>query len=110
MNGCVTHSDRGSQAVFNQSKKFTRTLALHSIIGSMGRVGAAGDNAAMESFFALLQKNVLDRRRWARRDQLRIAIVTWVERTYHRRRRQARLGRLTPIEYEAIIEPAALAA
>ncbi|HCG56961.1 MAG TPA: IS3 family transposase, partial [Brevibacterium sp.] len=37
-------------------------------------------------------------------------IVSWIERTYHRRRRQARLGRLTPVEYEAIIEPAALAA
>jgi putative transposase len=105
--GCVTHSDRGSQF---RSKKFTRALACHGIIGSMGRVGAAGDNAAMESFFALLQKNVLDRRRWTTRDQLRIAIVTWIERTYHRRRRQARLGRLTPVEYEAIIEPAALAA
>ncbi len=106
--GCVTHSDRGSQF---RSKKFTRALARHGIIGSMGRVGAAGDNAAMESFFALLQKNVLDRRRWAAtRDQLRIAFVTWIERTYHRRRRQARLGRLTPVEYEAIIEPAALAA
>ena len=54
----------------------------------MGRVGAAGDNAAMESFFGLLQKNVLDRRTWATREQLRIAIVTWIERTYHRRRRQ----------------------
>ncbi|WP_258771828.1 IS3 family transposase [Brevibacterium aurantiacum] len=105
--GCKTHSDRGSQF---RSKKFTRALARHGIIGSMGRVGAAGDNAAMESFFALLQKNVLDRRRWATRDQLRIAIVTWIERTYHRRRRQARLGRLTPIEYEAIIESPALAA
>ncbi|MGO3280980.1 MAG: transposase, partial [Brevibacterium aurantiacum] len=105
--GCVRHSDRGSQF---RSKKFTRALARHGIIGSMGRVGAAGDNAAMESFFALLQKNVLDRRRWVTRDQLRIAIVTWIERTYHRRRRQARLGRLTPVEYEAIIEPAALAA
>ncbi len=62
-----------------------------------------GDNAAMESFFALLQKNVLDRRHWATRAQLRIAIITWIERTYHRRRRQARLGRLTPIEFEAII-------
>jgi transposase InsO family protein len=56
----------------------------------------------MESFFALLQKNVLDRQRWATRQQLRIAIVTWIERTYHRRRRQAALGRLTPIEYEMI--------
>ena len=69
----------------------------------MGRVGAAADNAAIESFFALLQKNVLDRRSWATRDELRIAIVTWIERTYHRRRRQARLGRLTPIEYEIIM-------
>ena len=103
--GCVTHSDRGSQF---RSKKFrTRTLDRHGIIGSMGRSRAAGDHAAMESFFALLQKNVLDRRRWATRDQLRIAIVTWIERTYHRRCRQARLGRLTPVEYEAIIEPAA---
>ena len=34
------------------------------MVGSMGRVGAAGDNAAMESFFALLQKNVLDRHSW----------------------------------------------
>ena len=71
----------------------------------MGQVGSSADNAAMESFFALLQKNVLDRRTWDTRDQLRIAIVSWTERTYHRRRRQARLGKLTPIEYETIMSP-----
>ncbi len=43
----------------------------------MGRVAAAGDNAAIESFFSLLPKNVLDRRRRGTREQLRIAIVTW---------------------------------
>jgi transposase InsO family protein len=60
----------------------------------------------MESFFALLQCNVLNRRRrWATRDELRLEIVTWIERTYHRRRRQAALGRLTPIEYEMIMTP-----
>jgi transposase InsO family protein len=81
------------------------------MVGSMGKVGAAGDNAAMESFFALLQKNVLDRRQWATRQQLRIAIVTWIERTYHRRRRQDALGRLTPIEFETIMtKPATQAA
>ncbi|MGJ0205091.1 integrase core domain-containing protein, partial [Leucobacter sp. gxy201] len=86
-----------------RSRKFLRALTHHRLVGSMGRVGAAGDNAAMESFFALLQKNVLNRRRWATRAQLRIAIVTWIERTYHRRRKQASLGRLTPVEFEAIM-------
>ena len=77
----------------------------------MGRVASCGDNAAMGSLFSLLQKNVLNRRSWTTRDQLRLAIVTWIERTYHRRRRQSRLGRLTPIEFEAIMNtPAALAA
>ncbi|WIG19297.1 IS3 family transposase [Kocuria rosea] len=101
--GCIVHSDRGSQF---RSRKFVHALNRHGLVGSMGKVGAAGDNAAMESFFALLQKNVLDRRPWATRDELRIAIVTWTERTYHRRRRQARLGRLTPIEYETMMKPA----
>lgn len=101
---CIVHTDRGSQF---RSRKFIRALGQHHMLGSMGRVGAAGDNAAMESFFALLQKNVLDRSQWATRDQLRIAIVTWIERTYHRRRRQDRLGRLTPIEYELIMTPPA---
>jgi transposase InsO family protein len=77
------------------------------MVGSMGKVASAADNAAMESFFSLLQKNVLDRQPWPTREQLRIAIVTWTERTYHRRRRQAALGRLTPIEFEAIMTPTA---
>ncbi|AXK46627.1 IS3 family transposase [Brachybacterium saurashtrense] len=101
--GCIVHSDRGSQF---RSRKFVHALNRHHLIGSMGKVGAAGDNAAMESFFALLQKNVLDRKRWRPREELRIAMTTWIERTHHRRRRQARLGRLTPIEYETIMNPA----
>jgi putative transposase len=102
--GCVLHTDRGSQF---RSRKFVRALHQHHMIGSMGRVGAAGDNAAMESFFGLLQNNVLDRRNWPTRQQLRTAIVTWIERTYHRRRRQRSLSRLTPIEYETIMTPPA---
>ncbi|BDZ61088.1 IS3 family transposase ISBli17 [Demequina sediminis] len=98
--GCVLHSDRGSQF---RSRKLVHALLRHGMVGSMGRVGAAGDNTAMESFFSLLQKNVLDRRTWDTREELRIAIVTWIERTYHRRRRQAALGKLTPIEYETIM-------
>jgi putative transposase len=104
--GTVVHSDRGSQF---RSNAFIHALATNGLVGSMGRVGACGDNAAMESFFALLQKNVLDRQRWATREELRLAIITWIERTYHRRRRQRRLGRLTPVEYETLTLAAAAA-
>jgi transposase InsO family protein len=102
----VVHSDRGSQF---RSTAFVAMLHRNGLTGSMGRVGACGDNAAMESFFALLQKNVLDRQRWTSREDLRLAIITWIERTYHRRRRQRALGRLTPIEYETINQAATAA-
>ncbi|WTI41946.1 IS3 family transposase [Streptomyces sp. NBC_00589] len=103
--GCILHTDRGSQF---RSRKFVRALGGHQMAGSIGRAGAAGDNAAMESFFSLLQKNVLDRRSWATRQELRIPVVTWIERTYHRRRRQASLGRLTPVEFETVMTTPAL--
>lgn len=63
--GCSVHSDRGSQF---RSRRFLAALRLHDLVGSMGQVASAGDNAAMESFFFLLQKNVLDRRRWTTRE------------------------------------------
>ncbi len=98
--GTTVHSDRGSQF---RSRRFVHALSSAGLVGSMGRVGAAGDNAAMESFFALLQKNVLDQRSWASRQELRLEIVRWIEAVYHRRRRQRRLGRLTPVEFETIM-------
>jgi len=49
----IVHSDRGSQF---RSRAFVRTLKDAELRGSMGRVGTCADNAAMESFFALLQK------------------------------------------------------
>ena len=101
--GARVHSDRGSQF---RSHAYVRALRAAQLHGSMGRVGACADNAAMESFFSLLQKNVLDRRHWQTREQLRLAIVVWIEKTYHRRRRQDALGRLTPIEFETIAQTA----
>ena len=98
----VVHSDRGSQF---RSAKFVRALRDAGLQGSMGRVGACADNAAMESFFSPLQKNVLNRQRWSSREELRLAIV-WIERTYHRRRRQRGLSKLTPIEFETVFEVA----
>ena len=60
-------------------QKVVRLLKNNGLRGSTGRVGACANNAAMESFFPLLQKNVLNTRRWATREELRLAIVTWIE-------------------------------
>ncbi len=99
--GTICHADRGSQF---RSRDFVMLLKNNGLVGSMGRVGAAGDNARMESFHSLLQNNVLDTKKWETREELRIAIVTWIERTYNRRRRKRSLGRMTPVEFEAVFQ------
>lgn len=98
--GTTVHSDRGSQF---RSRAFVSTLKNNGLVGSMGRVASAADNAAIESFHALLQKNVLNTRRWESREQLRLAMVTWIEKKYHRQRRKERLGNMTPVEFEAVL-------
>ena len=71
------------------------------MVGWVGRVGAAGDSAARESFIALLQDNVLDRGTWTSWVEPRIAIATWIERTYHCHRRQDVLDLLIhPIRHQ----------
>jgi putative transposase len=97
--GTICHSDRGGQF---RAKKVPRLLKNNGLIGSMGRAYGAGDNASMESFFSLLQKNVPDTRRRETREDLRLAVVTWIETKYNRRRRQRALGKLTPVEFEMI--------
>jgi transposase InsO family protein len=93
----IVHADRGSQF---RARSFRAVLAAAGLQGSMGRVASAGDNAAMESFWSLLQKNVLNQQQWSSRAELHYAIVVWIEHTYNRRRRQRGLGKLTPVEYE----------
>ncbi|MBC7763803.1 MAG: hypothetical protein H7201_18845 [Candidatus Saccharibacteria bacterium] len=74
---------RGSQF---RSKKFIRVLRHIDLLGSMGRVGACSHTAAMQSFFPLPQKKVLNTQRLRSREELRLAIVTWIEKTYHFKR------------------------
>jgi transposase InsO family protein len=99
----VVHSDRGGQF---RSRAYRAVLTSAGLTGSMGRVASAGDNAAMESFFALLQRNVFNQRRWRSRNELSYAISFWIEHTYNRRRRQRVLGKLTPVEFELAFTPA----
>lgn len=93
--GSILHADRGSQFC---SQAIARALRRNDTVRLMGRVQSAADNAAMESFWSPLQRNVLNQqRRWASRQDPRLAIVvTWIERRYHRQREQGALGGLTP--------------
>lgn len=81
-----------------------RELRCHDMVGSMGRVGAAGDNATMESFGSPLQTNVLSQQQWTTRQQSRRAIVVRIERKCYRQRAQDTILGLTPTEFET--EPA----
>ena len=94
----VVHSDRGSQYT---SWAFGHRLRAAGLLGSMGRVGTAADNAMMESFFGTLQLELLDRRRWDTRRQLASAVFEWIEAFYNRQRRHSALGQVSPEAFEA---------
>jgi transposase InsO family protein len=66
----------------------------------MGTVGDCFDNALMESFWARMQVELLDRRRWRTRLELANAIFEYLEIFHNRQRRHTALDMLTPIEYE----------
>jgi transposase InsO family protein len=95
----VLHSDRGAQYT---SWAFGRRLREAGLLGSMGRVGSAYDNAMMESFFSTLQRELLDRRRWQTRKELAQAIFEWIEAWYNPHRRHSLTGYLSPVEYERL--------
>ena len=95
----VVHSDRGSQYT---SWAFGHRLRAAGLLGSMGRVGAAADNALMESFFGTLQRELLDRRNWTTRAELASAIFEWIEGWYNPHRRHTSIGDLSPVDYERL--------
>jgi transposase InsO family protein len=96
--GLIFHSDRGTQYT---STEFTGLLADHEITQSLSRPRQCWDNAVAESFFASLKLELIDRRSWATRAQVRHAVFDYIERFFNRRRLHSSLGYLTPAEYEA---------
>lgn len=102
----VHHSDHGTQYT---SWAFGQRLRSAGLLGSMGTVGDALDNAVAESFFATLQTELLDRHRWTSRRQLAQAIFEWIEVFYNQQRRHSTLGMHAPVTYaeEALAAPAA---
>jgi putative transposase len=97
--GTVVHSDHGTQYT---SWAFGRRLRAAGLLGSMGTVGDAFDNAVAESFFGTLQLELLDRHHWSTRDELASAIFEWIECFYNPTRRHSYCGMLSPVDYESI--------
>ena len=97
--GLVHHSDHGSQYT---SLAFGQRLEQASILGSMGTIGDALDNAVAESFFATLQVELLDRQRWSTRRELTTAIFDYTEVFFNRQRLHSTLGYLSPTEFEEV--------
>jgi putative transposase len=95
--GLIHHADHGSQYT---SWAFGQRLRQAGLLGSMGTVGDALDNAMAESFFATLQLELLDRKKWATRHQLAQAVFEYIEVFYNAERRHSALHYLSPIEYE----------
>jgi putative transposase len=95
--GLVAHSDRGSQYA---SEHYQRRLSEERITCSMSRRGNCWDNAAMESFFASLKKELVHDEDYATREQAKASIFEYIEAFYNRVRRHSSLGYVAPDEYE----------
>ena len=81
---------------------FGRRLRAAGLLGSMGTIGDAFDNALCESFFGTLQLELLDQHHWSTRDELANAVFEWIEAWYNPTRRHSSIGMLSPIDYELL--------
>ena len=93
----VHHSDHGCQYT---SYAFGKRCREMNVMPSMGSIGDAFDNAMAESFFATLEKELLDRRRFRTQAEARLAVFEWIEGCYNPHRRHSSLGRISPVNFE----------
>ena len=95
--GLIWHSDQGSQFV---SLAFGQQARAAGIAQSMGSRGDCFDNAVAESFFATLKKELINRRAWPSKAELRTEVFDYIEVFYNRQRRHSTLGQRSPVDYE----------
>jgi putative transposase len=98
--GLIWHSDQGSQFV---SLAFGQQARAAGIAQSMGSRGDCFDNAVAESFFATLKKELINRRTWPSKAELRTEVFDYIEVFYNRERRHSTLGQRSPADYEAML-------
>lgn len=95
--GLVHHSDCGVQYA---SHTYRQTLLQAGALSSMSRRANCYDNAAMESFWSSLKRELVHRRHFATRAQARAAIFEWIEVFYNRARFHSALGYRSPVDFE----------
>lgn len=93
----IHHSDQGSQYT---SFAFGHLCRRAGIRLSMGSVGDCYDNALCESFFATLECELIDRKRFCSHDEARMELFDFIEGWYNTRRRHSSLDYLSPMLYE----------
>ncbi len=93
----LVHSDQGSQFT---SLEWASFLKHHNLEHSMSRRGNCHDNAVAESFFNLLKRERIRRRTYKTREDARRDIFDYIEMFYNPKRKHARNGMLSPVEFE----------
>ena len=91
------HSDRGSQYAAGE---YQRLLSESGMICSMSRKGDCWDNAPMESFFATLKAELVNREQFKTRQEAKAKIFEYIEVFYNRQRRHSTLGYKSPVDFE----------
>lgn len=93
----IHHSDQGSQYT---SIAFGLRCREAGVRPSMGSVGDAYDNEMCESFFATLECELLQRRKFQTKAEARMAVFVFIEGWYNPSRRHSALGYRSPVEFE----------
>jgi putative transposase len=96
--GLLHHSDRGCQYT---SADYRSALSELGVDVSMSRKGNCWDNAVAESFFSTLKTELIYRRTWTSRLELRSAVFEYIEVFYNRKRLHSSLDYKTPAEIES---------
>jgi putative transposase len=91
------HSDRGSQYAAHD---YQEKLLESRIVCSMSRRGNCWDNAVVESFFATLKKEEVQRQDYLNLEQAKASLFYYIEVFYNRKRRHSALGYKSPHDFE----------
>jgi len=102
--GLVHHSDRGVQYACTA---YRDVLAAHGLAASMSRRGDCWHNPVAESFFATLERELIDRRDWRTRAEAATALFDYIATWYNTRRRHSTLDYQSPAAYERQLATAA---